>query len=158
MAVRLSALRTSRVLLSRNIIFLLLVFISVGGRNVWWSWKKFIHVIGSRTRALPATALTTTLPRAPAYYTFGQVLESVSWQLHPQANNTPCCNLVAWSVGFKWDRNLFFFSIRRQTNKPSHLQRDVPIEHNTAAYLSRIVKEYGFVGACSTFRNVATCG
>jgi hypothetical protein len=64
MAVRLSALRTGRTLLTKNT-FLLLVLISVRGwvnprtqcsrkHYVNWKKKKIIHIIGSRTRDLPA--------------------------------------------------------------------------------------------------------
>jgi hypothetical protein len=68
--VRLSALRTGRTLLRRNIVFLLLVLISA---NSWLTlgrpeglrkFKNLIHLIRSLTRDLHST-LTTTLPRAP---------------------------------------------------------------------------------------------
>jgi hypothetical protein len=72
MVARLSALHTSCTLLPRNIIFLLLVLISVrlsGSQILVWpeglhKLKKFIHLIGSQTRDLLACALTTTLPCA----------------------------------------------------------------------------------------------
>jgi hypothetical protein len=67
MAVRLSALRTGRAVLPTNIIFLLLVLISVGCRvnpqglvrleGLGKFKNKFIHLIGSRTRDLPACSI-----------------------------------------------------------------------------------------------------
>jgi hypothetical protein len=75
MAVRLSALRTPRALLPRNIIFLLLVLISVRGRvnpRVYCGWKdqlnckKITELIGTQTSYLPACSIVpqhSTLPR-----------------------------------------------------------------------------------------------
>jgi hypothetical protein len=59
MAVRLSALRTSRALLPRDIIVLLLILISVGLMRPegLGKLKIFIHIIVSRTRYLPACSV-----------------------------------------------------------------------------------------------------
>jgi hypothetical protein len=69
MAVRLSALRTSRTLLPRNIIFLLLVLSKPQGL-VWLEesgkLKKIIQHVGSRSRDLSdcSSVLTNRIPRA----------------------------------------------------------------------------------------------
>jgi hypothetical protein len=66
MAVRLSALRTGRALLPRNIIFVLLVLTSVRGLSKpqglvlpdgLGKLKQIIHPIGSGTRDLPACSI-----------------------------------------------------------------------------------------------------
>jgi hypothetical protein len=67
MAARLSALRTGRNLLHRNIIFLFLVVISLEAElsepqglvrpEEFDNLKKFIHLIGTRTRDLPACSI-----------------------------------------------------------------------------------------------------
>jgi hypothetical protein len=60
MAVRLSALRTAHTLLPRNIIFLLLVLISVRGSvrpDRLGKLKNFIHLIGSQTRYIAAHSI-----------------------------------------------------------------------------------------------------
>jgi hypothetical protein len=66
MAVRLSAIRTGRVLLSRNIIFLLLGklqgLVQLEGLG---KLKKLIHLIESGTCDLSTCSIVPTLPRAP---------------------------------------------------------------------------------------------
>jgi hypothetical protein len=62
MAVKLSAFRTGRALLPRNIIVLLLVLIYVKRLSkpqglVLLETEKFIHLIGSRTRDLPVCSI-----------------------------------------------------------------------------------------------------
>jgi hypothetical protein len=65
MPVRLSALCTGRAVLYKNIVFLLMVLISVRGskpqgpvrQEGLGNLKKFIHLIWSRTRDLPACSV-----------------------------------------------------------------------------------------------------
>jgi hypothetical protein len=60
MAVNLSAISTGSALLSRNIIFLILVV----RLEELGKFKNFIHLIGCRTRDLPACS---TVPQALGY-------------------------------------------------------------------------------------------
>jgi hypothetical protein len=75
MGVNLSALRTGRALLARNIIFVLLVLISVSEPQglVWpeglGKFQKSPHRVSNpRASCLYYSALTTTLPRTPVTY------------------------------------------------------------------------------------------